>query len=299
MDKKEIESYKKAGEVAKQVKEYAKKLIKPDMPLVDIAEKIEAKIKDSGAEVGFPVNLAIDDIAAHSTPTLADDTKANGLLKVDIGVHIDGFIADTAFTLDLTPDKQHKDMIAANELALAEATELIKKENLDLPQNKIGEVIHKSITDSGFSPVKNLSGHSLDQYQIHSGITIRNYDDGNDGTLPEGAYAIEPFATTGQGEVYEGAASSIYHIVGEGKPRDAFARQVLAWVQENKKTLPFCERELEREFKKSVRIALKRLEEAGIIKSFPQLVEKSHKPVCQSEDTLLIKDNGEVEVITD
>ena len=170
--------------------------------------------------------------------------------------------------------------------------------SIGISQNEIGKVIHKSITDSGFSPVRNLSGHSIDQFQIHSGITIRNYDDGNDGVLPEGAYAIEPFATTGQGEVYEGDESSIYHLIkGIGKPRDPFAREILAWIQENKQTLPFSERELESEFKKSVRIALKRLVEAGIIKSFPRLIEKAHKPVCQAEHTLLItKDN--VEIIT-
>ena len=297
MNKDELESYKKAGKIAIEVRDYAKKLIKEGMKLVDIAEKIEAKIKQSGAEPAFPVNLCINDIAAHYTPTLNDETKASGLLKVDIGVHIDGFIADTAIAIDLTKDKQHKEMIVANEKALADAIKIIGKETA---QNEIGTAIHKSITDAGFSPVRNLSGHSLGEYTVHSGITIRNYDDGNDGLLPEGAYAIEPFATTGQGVVYEGAPSSIYHIVkDEGKPRDSFAREVLAWIQEHKQTLPFSERELEREFKRSVKIALKRLEEADIIKSYPQLIEKSHKPVTQAEHTIIIKDNGKVEVTTD
>lgn len=296
MDPKEIESYKKAGEIAKQVKEYAKDLIKPDMKLVEIAEKIESKTKELGAEVAFPVNLCIDDIAAHYTPTFKDETLAGGLLKVDIGIHVDGFIADTAFTLDLTPNNQHKEMIKANEDALKIAQRMVTK---DSTLSEIGASIHETITKAGFSPVRNLSGHSLSQHQIHGGLIVPSYKNNNENKIGIGAFAIEPFATTGEGVVYEGDLSSIYHIIKEdGQPRDKFARKVLEWLHENKQTLPFSERELEREFGPRARLALKMLTDAGIIKGYAKLLEKTHKPVSQAENTILIHED-KVEITTD
>ena len=92
-----IEKLKKAGAIARQVINYAKSFIKKDTPLLEIAEKIEAKIVELGGKPAFPVNLSINEVAAHSTPSFNDSSLAYGLLKVYIGVHIDGFVADTAF----------------------------------------------------------------------------------------------------------------------------------------------------------------------------------------------------------
>src|SRR3989344_929140 len=95
-----IEKLKKAGSIAKEVIIYAKSIIKKDMSLLEIAAKIEAKIVELGARPAFPVTLSINEIAAHATPTYNDSSVAYGLLKVDLGVHIDGYVADTAFSVD-------------------------------------------------------------------------------------------------------------------------------------------------------------------------------------------------------
>ena len=104
----EIQKYKKAGEITKQVVTYAKSLIKPSMPLIEIAEKVDAKIAELGAKPAFPINLSINEVAAHSTPAPNDTDLAHGLLKVDIGIQIDGYIADTAFSLDLENSEENK-----------------------------------------------------------------------------------------------------------------------------------------------------------------------------------------------
>jgi len=103
---------KKAGKIAKEAKEYAKSFIKKDMPLLEIAEKIENKIMELGGKMAFPTNLSINEIAAHYTPTYNDETKAHGLLKVDLGVHIDGWTADTAFSIDLENSEENKKFIS-------------------------------------------------------------------------------------------------------------------------------------------------------------------------------------------
>lgn len=207
---KEIQDYKKAGEIAIKVCEYAKKLIKPEMLLIEIAQKIDAEIEKLGGQSAFPVNLSIDDVAAHYHPHLDDKTKASGLLKVDIGIHVNGFIADTAFSIDLTEDKRHTQLIKASEEALENALKLLDK-NPSL--NEIGKTIQETIEKKGFTPIANLSGHELGRYNVHAGITIPNYANENQNKLELGSYAIEPFATTGEGKIYESGSSNIFAIV--------------------------------------------------------------------------------------
>jgi len=295
-----IEAYRKAGEIGKKTKEFAKNLIKKDMLLSEIAEKIEGEIKKLGGEIAFPVNLSIDDVAAHYTPTLRDEKKASGLLKADIGIHVDGCICDLAFSVDLTPEKKHHKLIEASEKALNSALEIVKKNKDNTTVSQIGEQIEKQIKNTGFTPIVNLSGHSLDEYNIHAGLTIPNINNSSTKILESGAFAIEPFATlsTATGLIYEGAGSNIYHITTNTiQVRDNFAREVLSWIIENKKTLPFSQRELEKEFGARVLIAVSNLKRAGAIEEYPQLIEKSHSPVSQTETSLIILENGSVEIL--
>ena len=295
LTKEQIESYKKAGQINIKVKEFARNLIKPGMLLSKIAEAIEAKTKELGGEIAFPVSLGVDDVAAHYTPNLDSNEIATGLLKVDVGVHINGFIADSAFTLDLTPTKEHKKIIEATELALKKALEIISEKN---SFRSVGKIIHETITNQGFSPVRNLSGHSLEENEIHAGETIPNYDNGNDNQPEAGAYAIEPFATYGSGVVYEAGESNVYQLISERPIRDQTARKILAFIQENKKTLPFSQRELEKIFGSRTKLALSQLERANIIKHYGKLIEKTHKPVTQAEHTVLLYNNKK-EIITE
>lgn len=291
----EVRDYIKAGEIAKKTREYAKKIIKPDMLLLDIARQIENEIARLGGEVAFPVNLSINDVAAHYHPTLEDTTKANGLLKVDIGVHVNGFIADSAFSLDLTPDKKYEKLILASEEALESALKTLDK-NPSL--HEIGLAIQSAIQKHGFSPIINLSGHELGKHTIHAGITIPNYGNNNSNRLGEGAYAIEPFATTGEGKIYEGAPSNIYAVIEFRNVRGPSARKILEYVWEKKQTLPFSLREIQEKFGAMARLGLRELEQNGIIHNYPQLIEKSHAPVSQAEHSFIKNSDGKIVVYT-
>lgn len=286
----EISNYRKAGEIAKKVREYAKSIIKKDILLVEIAEKIESEIVKLGGKPAFPVNLSIDDIAAHSTPSSDDNRKAESLLKVDIGIHVSGYIADTAFTLDLENIEENKKLIVASQEALEKACKIVKQ---GIELWKIGKEIQDAITSFSLSPIRNLSGHELARYKIHAGLTIPNTNNNNNTKLPEGIYAIEPFSTTGLGEVYEGKASGIYRIEEKKQARNRGAREILKYIEQEYKTLPFCERWLIKKFP-NYRIALKFLEQEGILHQYHQLVEKGHGKVAQAETTVLITDKVEV-----
>lgn len=291
MDKQELEDYEKAGKISVEIKKYARQIIKPGVLLLEIAEKIHKKIEDLGAISAFPVNLSIDDIAAHYHPTLNDETKATGLLKIDIGIQINGFIADTAFSLDLTPDKKYEELIKASEEALENALKKLEK-NFDLTLSEIGKTIQETIENKNFSPIINLSGHGLEKYKIHSSPTIPNYENGNNQTLKPGAYAIEPFATTGQGKIYEGPGSNIFALINQKNTRNPTARKILDYVVEKYKTLPFSLREIQEKFGAMSRLAIKQMTQEEILHEFSQLIEKSHEPVSQAEHTFIKTNKG-------
>lgn len=278
----------KAGKISREVKEYAKNFIKKDMPLLEIAEKIESKIKELGGEVAFPTNLSINEITAHYTPTYDDKTLASGLLKVDLGVHVDGWISDSAFSLDLENNEKNKILIEATEKALKNAIE-ISRPGTEI--SEIGKEIQKTINSYKANPIVNLTGHGLKQWELHAEPSIPNIDDKRKGKLKEGSYAIEPFATFGSGKVYEGKPSGIYILNNEKNIRNPLARKVLKFIKEKYNYLPFCSRNIIKEFGKISLFALNQLEEADILYQFPQLIEISHKPVAQTEHTILIKKN--------
>ena len=294
-DLSEIDSYIKAGEIMKKIKVYAKDLIKPGIFLLEIAQKIENEIRANGAEPAFPVNLSINELAAHYHPTLEDKSIAEGLLKVDIGIHINGFIADSAFSMDLTPDKKFTELIKASEAALDAALATLEK---DPSLNDIGGAIQRTIEEKGFSAIVNLSGHGLEQYNIHAGITIPNYANGSHHKLDPGAYAIEPFATTGTGKIYEGPSSNIFAIVNYKNPRGPTARKILEYVGKKYRTLPFSLREIQEKFGPMSRLAMRELEQMGIVHNFPQLIEVSKSPVSQAEHSFVKLPDGKIIVTT-
>jgi methionyl aminopeptidase len=189
-----------AGKIASETKKYARKIIVKNMPLLEIAEKIENKIFELGGKPAFPVNLSINEIAAHFTPSFDDEKKADGLLKVDLGVHIDGWIADTAFSLDLENSEKNKRLIEASKNALEKVEKIMNK---GITLNKIGETIEKEINEKGFNPIANLSGHSMEKYDLHAGMTIPNVKNNSTIKIEEGIFAIEHFATNVSGKVYE------------------------------------------------------------------------------------------------
>jgi methionyl aminopeptidase len=287
----DLDKLKKAGEIAKKVKDFARGIIKKDVLLLEIANKIDAKIIELGGKSAFPVNLSINEIAAHSTPSFNDTEKAHGLLKVDVGVQVDGFVADTAFSLDLENSEENKKLIEAAELALNAG---VKAAGYESELASIGKAIEDAIKAKGFWPIINLSGHSINRYDLHSGITIPNYDNHQDYGLEEGAYAIEPFATSGHGKVRDGRPSGIYHFENDVQVRDSFAREVLGYIKEEYQTLPFCSRWLVKKFGTRALIALKRLEEAHILHHYAQLVEIDKKPVAQAEHTIVITEKGKI-----
>lgn len=274
-----------AGKIASECKKFARSFIKHDMPLIEIAEKIENKIIELGGFPAFPVNTSIDEIAAHYTPSHDDSSTARGLLKIDLGVHIDGFVADTAFSLDLENSEENKKIIQAAESALENASKIVKK---NVSTDEIGSAIQESIESFGLNPIINLSGHQIEEYDLHAGANIPNFPDGRNLKLSEGLYAIEPFATNGLGKVRDGKPSGIYMVTNSKNVRSPLAREILDYILDTYQTLPFCSRWLVKEFGSKALFGLSQLEKNGNLHQFPQLVEIGKGKVAQAENTFLI-----------
>jgi len=297
MEKEEAEKYLLAGKITKKVVAQAKKSIKPSQKLLEIALNIEKSIFDimaKGTEgkkkafPAFPVNLSINENAAHFTPDSACELvlEENQLLKVDLGVQFDGYICDTAFSLNF--DNSHAKMIEAAELALENAL-AIAKEGTEI--GKIGAEIEKTIKGKGFNPIQNLTGHGLARFEQHASPSIPNIATTNPKKLAEGAFAIEPFATNGEGYVKEGQQSEIFALDKVVPIRNNYARQVLELVSKKYETLPFALRWIEKELKLPEfqrKVAIRELLRAGCIKAFPVLHEETGKIVAQAEKSFII-----------
>ena len=294
MDKKELANYREAGKISREIKEYCKKTIKKGALLTEIAEKIENKIIELGGYPAFPVDLSIDDIAAHYSPIPDEATKASGLIKIDIGVHVGGCICDTAITIDLENNKENKKLIEASDEALKEAIRVIKK---DIEIKEIGKKVSETIKKYNFASIINLAGHELKPYIVHAGISIPNYDNNNSNKLQEGIYAIEPFSTTGEGKVYDGGLSGVYKLNEIKAVRGKDEREILAYIKKEYKTLPFSSRWIVKKFGKKSLIALKFLESQKVVHQYSHLIEKAHGKVSQSEHTIYF-DGEKVEILT-
>lgn len=291
----------KAGKIASEVRNYARTITKEGIPLLEIAEKIEARIAELGGKPAFPTTFSINEITAHCTPSHNDKTLAHGLIKVDFGVHIDGWIADNSFSVDLENSEENKKLIAASEDALNKALKLIdnklngaqgssiKNESGFISTDEIGQTIQETIESHGFTPIINLCGHSMKQYELHAGITIPNINDGREIILKEGLYAIEPFATKGSGKIRDGRPSEIYELTLEKSPRSSTAREVLEFIKKEYKTLPFCSRWIVKKLGTRSLFGLRELESNGNLHQFSQLVEISGSKVSQAEHTILIE----------
>lgn len=293
MQESEKNSYLEAGKIGDEIREYLRNFIKPKMRLIDIANEADKKIEELGAKPAFPINLSLNDVAAHYTPGIEDETIAEGILKVDFGIEKNGYIADLAFTLDLTEDKRYSEMISLNKEILKKTLDKLDYES---KVSDIGNNISELLENKKFNIVRNLTGHALGKYQIHTSPTIPNTKNSNSTLLREKAIAIEPFLTTGTGEVVEGKPSEIYMLVNKRNVRDPESRKILEFIESEYQTKPFAKRWLDEEGFRT-NFSLKYLVNQGIIYNFPVLMEKSKSPVSQFEETIIFT-NGEKIVTT-
>jgi methionyl aminopeptidase len=297
-DKEALEKFRSSGKILRETREEMKLFVHENMPIVQVCEKAEELIRAKGGKPAFPCNVSINEVAAHYTAPPDDETRIpeKSVVKVDIGVHVDGYVTDTAFTACFNPD--YLKMADAAEHALKIAVDSVHAE---MATSKIGGLIENAIKNRGFKPIANLTGHSVGRYLIHAGTSIPNVSQLSLTKLRAGeVYAIEPFVTLpeAEGRVEDGSVETIFRLVKPKSVKNLYAKQLLKHIEDNFKTLPFAERWLkgvvptERHAE-----AFKELLSSRTVMGYPVFVEASRKPVTQAEHTVLITKEG-CEVLT-
>jgi methionyl aminopeptidase len=284
------EKYKKAGKIAAGIMEEGLKMIKPGAKLLDVANAVEGLIKEKGAKPAFPVNISVNAVAAHYSPDAWDEStfKDGDLVKLDIGVHLDGYIADIAKSRGLGGSSE---LIEASEEALKNAIDAIKP---GVKTNEVGAVVEDTIKGYGFKPIRNLTGHMLTPGNLHGGIVIPNVNTRHGDVIEKGqVFAIEPFATDGFGRVVDDANAIIFRYLADRPVRMKEARNILKYAKENFGTLPFAERWISHLMPRlKLNHAMRQLISARALHAYHILREKERGAVSQAEHTVIVTRDG-------
>jgi len=290
MDESLIRLYERIGAIVRDSLKYALSIVEPGIPMIELCEKVEDRIRSGGAKPAFPLNVSINNVAAHYTARVNDDSVVprGSVVKIDAGAHIDGYIVDAAITVSFNP--VYNQLIRSVTKALESAQMVLRVGNT---LGNVGAHIERTIRSFGFKPVENLSGHLIRRYELHAGKSIPNIDNGDRQRIREGeVYAVEPFATNGIGRVEDSPPITIYRVL---KPSDD--TEVLRYLRDEIGPLPFTPRWLVPRFGDGVVSIIEDLHRDGKLYGYPTLVEVSGGFVAQIEDTFIVTRDGAIPLV--
>jgi methionyl aminopeptidase len=283
----DLDRWRRAAHISAEAREIGAAAAVPGAKRRDVAEEVEAFIRSQGAEPAFPANLSRNDEAAHFTPPPDDEATlvAGDVLKVDVGAHLDGAIADTAVTVEVGGTSRHENLLRAAREAVEGA---IAEVRAGVAVDALSRAIERAAHARGLKPIHNLSGHTIQRYLLHAGKSIPNVGGLTDDRLEEGEIvAIEPFVTNGEGAIENGPFG---HIVRFRKDPGA-ADPALARLFERFRTLPFTARWVDADERTMLAKARKQLQ------TYPVFLEAGRGLVAQAEHTVLVTPDG-AEVLT-
>jgi methionyl aminopeptidase len=288
----ELEKFAESGKILAKVRGYVRTMEIKERRVIDICEEVEAKIRDFGGRPAFPCNVGINEVAAHYTSPWNDRTVVpdGSIVKVDFGVELDGFATDTAMPVSLSPT--YDSLIVAAEAALQEAVCAVA------PGRKlsdVGSVVEKCIERYGFKPIRNLTGHKIDRYNLHAGKSVPNVSGIESGRFEVGEiYAIEPFVTyrNAEGAVTDGEAAYIYRFVKTKGAKSKAAIQLIEHIRDTYRTLPFASRWIHNSWHEGEFAVFEELVSSRCIAGYPVLVEASGQPIAQAEHTVVVTEDG-------
>ncbi|RLI20238.1 type II methionyl aminopeptidase [Candidatus Bathyarchaeota archaeon] len=292
-DEEAVEKFKLSGRILRETREEMKRFVREGMPIIEVCEKAENLIREKGGKPAFPCNVSINEIAAHYTSPPNDDKiiPEKSIVKVDLGVHVDGYVTDSAVTVNFNPE--YEAMVETARQALKTATEVIHP---GMSISKLGSIIEKTIKSRGFKPISNLTGHQVGRYLVHAGVSLPNVSHISFSKIKLGnVYAIEPFVTVKNavGKVRDGEIVTIFRFLRPKHLKNPYAKKLLEYIEKNFRTLPFAERWLQGVVpKKHHKEAFRELLSSKALMGYPIFIEASGKPVAQAEHTVLIVEDG-------
>lgn len=288
-----FQKYVKAGRIAHKVREQMRRTVSEGMRIIDVCEKAESLIRESGGKLAFPCNVSINEVAAHYTSP-PQDKKAipeNSIVKIDVGAHVDGYIADTATTVCFNPE--YANLLQVAEEALETAIKMLRP---GLSISRFGSAVQKSIRMRGLKPISNLTGHQIGRYSLHAGKALPNVFHMSTSRVKAGEiFAVEPFVTmpNAAGKVRGAKEAYIFRFIKHKSLKNDYAKRLANYIEKNFRTLPFTERWLQGLVPAShYSAAFSELLSSKSLMAYPVFIEASGKPVAQAEHTVAITKDG-------
>lgn len=295
MDPKPHPDFMKAGKIAAHALSFVAPMVRPGVKVLKICQLAEKKIRESGATgVAFPCNVSINDEAAHYTSPHTDTKKfpEKGLVKIDLGAHVNGYISDTAITIDL--DGSYEKFVQAAKEALKSAIEVVTP---DVSLGDVGKAIERTIKRHSLRPIHQLTGHQLKPWNLHAGKNVPNVGMKLTAKMRLGeTFAIEPFATNGNGTIKSGPRAYIFsNDMRNKKKLDATTLRVRNIARQRFGSLPWAGRWLHSKSGKiDVEAALTNLQRAGVIHGYAVLYEGKNGMVSQFEHSVFVGSAGAI-----
>lgn len=284
-----LKKYLRAGSIASRVRNFVRDIVHEGMPILELCSKVESTIIKSGGRPAFPCNVCVNEIAAHYTSPPFDSAiiLRKAIVKVDIGVHVEGYIADTAITISFDP--AYSSLVDSVEKALNDACRMMK---LGTKVSDIGRIVQSTLSSRGFKPIRNLQGHRIMRFIVHAGKSIPNVPDFDGSRLEtDEVYAVEPFATLDHaaGKVTSLKESFIFRYMRDVPIEDEKSSFLLKKIKSDFRTLPFAKRWIygllpPSEFERAFSILVSR----KAIMGYPVLREMSGNVVAQAEHTVIV-----------
>jgi methionyl aminopeptidase len=339
MDDEFLRDYRQAAEIHRQVRQYAQTIAKPGISMTELAREIDDGVraltghqgleKGDGLKAGlaFPTGLCLNNIGAHWTPNAGAKEvilQYDDVLKIDFGVHVNGRIVDSAFTVAANPvyDPLLEAVRAATNTGLKARSPIPQSLTILTSSQEAGpdaRISHISSTiqevmesyevtlNRKIIPVKavrNITGHNILRYKIHGDKQVPFVASKTSQRMEEGdIFAIETFGTTGKGILRDDVG-----VYGYGRNKNAStaglhhasAKSLLKTIDENFGTLVFAKRYLERlPGVKNYHLGMRSLVQAGIMESYAPLVDVAGSYIAQFEHVSLLSGSRITECYAD
>jgi len=303
-----LETLRKSAELHKKVRKECIQYIKSNKKYIDIVNKYEdciTKYSDDKSGIAFPLGFSVNNICAHDSAYINDNRRLNknDIVKIDLGIHYDGYIIDSAQTIIVDNfidniDETTQNLINSTRDATLNA---IKNAGVDVRLYELSEIIYETINSyDNIKPITILGGHNIKRYQIHGGKLIlgKPHPMQMDMRMEENEiYAIETFASTGTGDLMN--LNEITHY-----KQNKFDKQSEKYMKNNliknyiinRNGLPFNSKwihDVNKNQHDKIKKELNDLTRCNILEAYPPLSDiNRNSKTSQLEHTIFIKNSG-------
>lgn len=312
-----LDNLKKAAEIHIKVRNECRPYIKTNAKYSDIVKLYENTIDkycndelnnttlvNDKSGIAFPIGFSVNNVCAHDSTYLNDNRilNKNDILKIDIGIHYNGYIIDSAQTIIVDNDINNMDTKTQNLInSTIDATNTaIKNSGVDVRLYELSEKIYETLSSyDEIKPIWALGGHNIKQYQIHGGklILCKPHEIQQNIKMEEDEiYAIETFASTGTGYLMN--LDNVTHYKQnkfDNKSKKFMKHMICKDYIINRNGLPFNNRWIVEQLNNNDKVIkeLNTLVNSRMFEQYPPLSDMDRNAkTSQLEHTIYVKESG-------